>query len=409
MPARFGEALHAGLIASASHSLTPRPSTTRLRHRHRRAAPARRRARSAADAGCADPARRSRSSRRAGCRCRSVRGPQRSARSRPSSLLDCRGQRCRRRRGGSSCRSVTAAFRNGGWSVLPQGGVVERGDRFDLDVRVLLRGVRSPRACRLACRRYCRRAQERRGSSGTPLTEPPPGSPRPSASLRRARRRRGRARSPRRESAAATLVTSVPISRLGLRARHLADEGFPRRPDEDREAERVELRKRARSSRFCSGDLPKPKPGSSTMRSSWMPARRAISSERSKKCQACLDRVARQRLARAEQAGIVHGDHAGAVLRRDLRESGSPCSPRMSLTIARRRRWRPRRPTPSSYRSRSARVTRAPSMTGRTRRISSLSRNGVALPRVDSPPMSRIAAPCCRASLLPCAIAVSAS
>jgi hypothetical protein len=57
---------------------------------------------------------------------------------------------------------------------------------------------------------------------------------------------------------------------------------------------------------------------------------------------------------------------------------------------------------------RSAPVSRSASTTGTTRCNSSASETGAASRRVDSPPMSRMAAPS-RASILPCAAAVSGS
>ena len=71
-----------------------------------------------------------------------------------------------------------------------------------------------------------------------------------------------------------------PLRRL--RRRHRGDEALARGADQDRQAELSNSRSRASAVMLCSGVLPKPMPGSSTILSRAMPALAAISSERRK-------------------------------------------------------------------------------------------------------------------------------
>ena len=130
-----------------------------------------------------------------------------------------------------------------------------------------------------------------------------------------------------------------------------------------------------------------------------------------RKGEARRDRIAFHRLGRAEQAGIVHGDHAGAVPRRDMRPCpGSPCSPRTSLTMMRAgadRRLRDRR----LHRvDRDERADVAQRLDDRQNAAASPPplRPASHSPRVDSPPTSRMCGALRRSSFRPCAIAASA-
>ena len=70
---------------------------------------------------------------------------------------------------------------------------------------------------------------------------------------------------------------------MRLRRGDRTDEALARRADQQRQAEDASSSSRASAVMLCSGVLPKPMPGSSTMFSREMPALSAISSERAKK------------------------------------------------------------------------------------------------------------------------------
>ena len=99
----------------------------------------------------------------------------------------------------------------------------------------------------------------------------------------------------------------------------LADEGFSRRAGKHRKAERAELGEAREQLEVLFRRLAEAEArieDDPVVRHAGAPGDR---SERSKKSRHAAIGIARQRLGRAEQAGIVHGDHARAVPRRDLR------------------------------------------------------------------------------------------
>jgi hypothetical protein len=107
---------------------------------------------------------------------------------------------------------------------------------------------------------------------------------------------------------------------LRLSPRHLAYKAFSRRPDHDGKSARGELRRPGDDLEVLLRRLAEPDPGvegNAVFQNAGAPGDGEGALE---ECQAGLDQVARQRLCRAEQAGIVHGDHAGAMARGDLRQ-----------------------------------------------------------------------------------------
>ena len=89
--------------------------------------------------------------------------------------------------------------------------------------------------------------------------------------------------------------------------------------DQERQAEALAARRAARSSSMlCSGVLPKPMPGSSTICSRAMPARAAMSSERSKNAITS----AMMSIDGIGLVAVVHDDHRYAMLGDHARHVG---------------------------------------------------------------------------------------
>ena len=145
------------------------------------------------------------------------------------------------------------------------------------------------------------------------------GSPPRRAAPARSRPRRGRARCRRRASTASTLAAIEPPMRC------CGFDGETESMKRLRDSPISSGRPNARSSEsraivvmLCSGVLPKPMPGSSTICSRAMPARAAISSERAKKSSTS----AMMSSAGSTAIAIVHHDHRHAVLGGDARHVG---------------------------------------------------------------------------------------
>ena len=144
--------------------------------------------------------------------------------------------------------------------------------------------------------------------------------------------------------------------------------------------------------RLCSGVLPKPIPGSRTIRSPAMPARAAISSDRAKKARCrpgCRSRIGALAIMHDNDRNSMVGDHVrhiGIALQTpDVIDDRGAGRKRPAL-----------RPLPSWCRSTPARqARRPPAAPAASRRISSSNGTASASPygRVDSAPTSRMSAP----------------
>ena len=123
--------------------------------------------------------------------------------------------------------------------------------------------------------------------------------------------------------------TAEPLHRFGRRDR--VDEALARGADQKRQAEVGEKCAAARCrSMLCSAVLPKPMPGSSTMRSRRMPALQAISSEREKNSVTSAT-ISIAGSARSRLCMMTTGAPCSATTRA---MSGSRCRPHTSLTMA---------------------------------------------------------------------------
>ena len=116
-----------------------------------------------------------------------------------------------------------------------------------------------------------------------------------------------------------------------LRRRHEVDEALARQPRSAAAGRtRCNSANRAIIVMLCSGVLPKPIPGSSTMRSRAMPARAAMSSERAKKAFTSA-MMSMRRIGASRLCMTITGTPCSATTRA---MSGSRCRPHTSLTIA---------------------------------------------------------------------------
>ena len=142
---------------------------------------------------------------------------------------------------------------------------------------------------------------------------------------------------------------------------------------------------------FCPALLPKPMPGSSTMRARNTPAASASASVRSKKrrMSPCMSTLS------SRSARLCMSTAAAPLSATTCAIAGSFCRPHTSLTIAAPCLIAARATAALEVSMEIGSVQRAASAAtiGSTRRSSSASGTGVAPGRVDSPPMSRLSAP----------------
>ncbi len=317
------------------------------------------------------------------------RGPQRSMRSRPSSPLDAEDrfeQSARRERRVDPDRRIQERRLV---DLAPGRRQVERRDGFDLDLRIGGEPIDRGRDQFAAVADIAAETEHGGSHRGVPP------APLPAASIAAVISQRldmlGDVVDAH-DSGAAECRDDICHERadesVGIVAsRHLADERFSRGADKDRIAERGQLAEAAEELQVLLRRLAE---AESRIEHDpvVMDAGLMGDFERALEiCEARLDRVAGERLRRAEQAGIVHGDDAGAVPGGDLghlRVALQPANIVDDFSPAQHRGFGDRRLHRVDG-DQARRPAASASMTGRTRRFSCSAGTAAASLRVEFP------------------------